>query len=235
MKIVKRNPVSGSCISALLSSCAPFAIEQPTFFFALCAASTGIVPFIVNSINGHFGRSFSHTLKEVWKALKSLTHHYSTASPILVLMMINVLASGLHVSPTVVGSACGFRFYSMSMSKEPLSRGFWHSTPARLGSLSSQGRSENLNLFSAFTLTQVINAWHSRDNSRFGLRENFKLSEGLSDDGYLFRHNGVIVVISGGRLLSKSGARCDSSSIFQQAGQSHIERRVEWFRRGLLN
>lgn len=196
MKTIECYPVSYSGISSLFCCRAPLAV-----FFA-------IISVYINTIYRFTNRTLSHIRKEVPKVIEPiLENRYPAASVVFVLLIIGIITSNFNFDPSPVSPAHPFHFGRVSMFGKPLPDQFRDSASARLGSFGSAIRTKHFNKLAAFALTEIENPSKPRNHSGWCLAKNFSLSKWLTNERYLFWHNGLIVCASGGHPTT-IGDRC---------------------------
>lgn len=202
VKPLRRNHSIATCVSGMLGHCCPLTIAR------------FVIPVIVDAVNRvPFGWRFPHILQKILKGIfPASANAYAASSIAFVSYVVWISAPTFHCQPTLVRMAHAIPRVPMYYSVA--------TTATRFSAAEGKAISHHLLNSSAFTFTYVVYERSTIANSGFCLCENFKLSEGLSDKRYFVWHNVNGVTASGG-LSAQTDARCDSSSIFQQAGQIH--------------
>jgi hypothetical protein len=173
-----RKNYVGSFVSQLLFARSPTAILWI------------IIAVIILSVQGMTFGAFSHISQEVFKGFQpSWTDLYSASAVVVIAFLIWIAAATFHVRPRTVGSVlkisvpvCHARHIGGSVSQ----------TAARSGATGCQTHAADFRFLAAFALAQIVKLWPSSARSaHWRICNYFKLSKGLTNQGYFRRHNGT--------------------------------------------
>ncbi len=173
------------------------ALLKPTSPTAVARFVSSIV---VNTFNGQTARTFSHILQEVHKGTPAITDSESSSAVIMKGRVVRISTTIKHCSPLPISKAVRHTVLDCSCIST--------STTFATRSL-YQGDVENRSDYatSAFDYARA-SCSSTRQTMDRAVAENFPVAKGASDNRDFSRHNGLIVVFSGGRSAT-TGAHCD--------------------------